>query len=87
MQQNTMETMKSYPGFPVLLDMMDKNFSSLTIDTAVSTMAMHSNPQQAAKMLMECLRKPEVTEKEFWRYLQEKVMVGTIFRTSSAQTP
>ena len=87
MRQEVFEKMKSYPVFPVLLTMMDKNFSSLTIDTAVNSMTAHNHPQKAAEMLINCLQRPGITEKEFWRFLQEQVIPGTIFIASDNHTP
>ena len=48
---------------------------------------MHNNPQLAAKMMLEFLEKPEVTEKQFWRFLQDKVTAETPLKTSSVPTP
>ena len=74
MRPEIMRKMKSYPGFPVLLAMMDRGYSPLTISTAVGSMQMHSNPTLAAEKLMKFLQRPETTEKAFWRYLQDEVM-------------
>lgn len=78
MQRKTMEMIKSHPGFLVLLAMMEQNFSSLTIDTAVNTIVMHDRPVETANSLMECLQTPGMTEKTFWRFLQNQVLKETM---------
>lgn len=71
----------------ILQIMMEKNFTYLTIDTTVNSIVMHHNPHWAASILLDFLRQPEVSEKDFWRFLQDNVIVDTILNDSCECPP